>query len=102
MHLRSFTAACAALLCAGAAHAMQDCELNGESVNPNNYPSGKPERVEETKDGSRSERRFAEDGVLRREILWQLDGKTSSKTLEREFSERAAWCASKNGPSAAR
>ncbi|WP_394790195.1 hypothetical protein [Rhodoferax sp.] len=54
------------------------------------YPSGKPERVEETKDGQRSERRFAEDGVLRREILWQLDGKTASKTLEREFSERGS------------
>ncbi|MEO6856481.1 MAG: hypothetical protein ABI410_22895, partial [Rhodoferax sp.] len=36
MYFRSITAFCAALLCVGAAHAIQDCELNGESVNPNN------------------------------------------------------------------
>ncbi|MEO6856473.1 MAG: hypothetical protein ABI410_02065, partial [Rhodoferax sp.] len=54
------------------------------------YPNGQPERVEEIKDGQRSERRFAEDGVLRAELQWQLDGKTSSKTLEREFSERGS------------
>jgi antitoxin component YwqK of YwqJK toxin-antitoxin module len=54
------------------------------------YPNGQPERVEEVKDGMRSERRFAEDGVLRAELQWQLDGKTSSKTLEREFSEKGS------------
>jgi antitoxin component YwqK of YwqJK toxin-antitoxin module len=54
------------------------------------YPNGQVGRVEETKDGQRFERRFAEDGVLRRELQWQLDGKSSNKTLEREFSEKGS------------
>ena len=35
-HFFTLIAASAALLCAGAAHAIQDCELNGEFVNPAN------------------------------------------------------------------
>ena len=55
------------------------------------YANGQPARVEELKSGIRTERRFAEDGVLRREVLWQLEGndaRSASKTQEREFSEK--------------
>ncbi|APW36138.1 hypothetical protein RD110_02040 [Rhodoferax koreense] len=52
------------------------------------YASGQPARVDEVKSGTRTERRFAEDGVLRRETVWQLEDKSASKLSEKEFSER--------------
>lgn len=54
------------------------------------YASGQPARVDEVKGNSRTERRFAEDGALRREIVWQIDGKSSFKTVEKEFSEKGS------------
>ena len=54
------------------------------------YANGQPARVDEVKDGTRTERRFAEDGALRREIVWQLDGKSAFKTVEKEFSDKGS------------
>jgi antitoxin component YwqK of YwqJK toxin-antitoxin module len=54
------------------------------------YASGQPARVDEVKGNTRTERRFAEDGQLRREVVWQIDGKSAFKTVEKEFSEKGS------------
>ncbi|HEY8360493.1 MAG TPA: hypothetical protein VIL30_23815, partial [Ramlibacter sp.] len=54
----------------------------------NLHANGQPATIEETDGSRRVERRYAEDGVLRREIAWTAGERGAVKELEREFSER--------------
>lgn len=51
---------------------------------------GKPDYQEELSGNTRTERHFNNTGVKRREIQWQLDGKTSFREREQEFADSGA------------
>lgn len=51
---------------------------------------GKPDYQEEFSGSTRTERHFNNAGAKRREIQWQLDGKTSVREREQEFADSGA------------
>lgn len=99
-HPLLLTAACAALLCAGPARAVQDCELGGASINPANgnttagktglmrckdRDTGRLAREQELRDGRfvGVDRFFDRDGRLQRER--SVNDKGNSQGVAREF-----------------
>jgi antitoxin component YwqK of YwqJK toxin-antitoxin module len=54
------------------------------------YDNGKPESIDETTDGQRTERRFSSEGIKRYELVVLLVERGSVKQREMEYSERGS------------